>query len=172
MRRACRELLFELKKAIETPGAIEGLRLATLDDLPLIAPVHAAMAEAESGVNPLEVDREGFLQRCARRISKKRVWVLVKDDRLIFKADVQAETPEVIYLEGVYVAPEERGSGLARKCFGRLCETLLSRTRSICVLANEENEKAHAFYRLCGFRCTSLYDTVFLQLEDSAGAVN
>lgn len=170
MRRACRELLFELKRAIEIPGAAEGLRLATLDDLHLVAPVHAAMAEAESGVNPLEVDREGFLQRCARRINKNRVWVMVKDERLIFKADIQAETPEVIYLEGIYVSPEERGSGLARKCFVQLCKTLLNKTRSLCLLVNEENEKAHAFYRLCGFKCVSKYDSVFLHrdvLEES-----
>jgi predicted GNAT family acetyltransferase len=85
------------------------LRLATLDDLHLVAPVHAAMAEAESDINPLEKDREGFLSRCARRINKNRVWVIVKDQRLIFKADIQAETPEVIYLEGVYVSPKARG---------------------------------------------------------------
>jgi uncharacterized protein len=172
MRRACRELLFELKRSIEVPGEAEGLRLATLEDLDLVAPVHAALAEAESGINPLEVDREGFLARCARRISRNRVWVLVKNDRLIFKADVQAETPEVIYLEGVYVSPEERGSGLARKCFVQLCKTLLTKTRSLCLLVNEENEKAHAFYRLCGFKCVSKYDSVFLQKEDSQDSVN
>ncbi|HSK73569.1 MAG TPA: GNAT family N-acetyltransferase [Pyrinomonadaceae bacterium] len=172
MRFACRELLFELRNEMETRGEVEGLRLATLDDLHLVAPVHAAMAEAESGINPLEVDREGFLQRCARRIGKNRVWVMVEDDRLIFKADVQAETPDLIYLEGVYVNPLERGTGLARRCFNQLCKMLLTRTRSICLLANEENEKAHAFYRLCGFRCVSKYDTIFLKREDISKVIN
>lgn len=172
MRLACRELLFETKTPLESQTEVEGLRLATIDDLHLIAPVHAAMAEAESGINPLEKDREGFLNRCARRINKNRVWVVVKDDRLLFKADIQAETPEVIYLEGVYVNPEERGSGIGRRCFTQLCRSLLTRTRSICVLVNEENEKAHAFYRMCGFRRISNYDTIFLKREDSASAVN
>lgn len=162
MRLACRELLFELKSAVEMPGKTEGLRLATIDDLHLIAPVHAALAEAESGINPLETDREGFLQRCARRISKNRVWVMVKNDRLIFKADIQAETPELIYLEGIYVSPEERRSGLARRCLTQLCKSLLTRTRSICLLANEENEAAQVFYRMCGFKRISNYDTIFL----------
>ena len=85
------------------------MRLATLDDLHLVASVHAAMAEAESDINPLEKDRERFLSRYARRINKNRVWVIVKDQRLIFKADIQAETPEVIYLEDVYVSPKARG---------------------------------------------------------------
>ena len=168
MRRACRELLFELKNAVETPHKVEGLRLATLDDLDLIAPVHAALAEEESGVNPLERDREGFLSRCARRITKGRVWVIVREGRLVFKADVQADTPEVVYLEGVYVCPEERGSGLARRCLSQLCEEILGRSRSICVLVNEMNERAQAFYRLCGFRCVGKYDTVFLHRDELA----
>jgi len=166
MRLACRELLFELKGALETRGSVEGLRLATLDDLHLIAPVHAAMAEAESGINPLETDREGFLARCSRRINKNRVWVVVKDNELLFKTDVQAETPELIYLEGVYVCPSERGTGLGRRCLTELTAELLTRTHSICVLVNEENEKAQAFYRMCGFRCVSRYDTIFLK-EDA-----
>jgi uncharacterized protein len=165
MRLACRELLFKTDTKVEMQGKVEGLRLATLDDLPLVAPVHAAMAEAESGINPLEVDRDGFLQRCSRRISRKRVWVLVEDNRLIFKADVQAETSEVIYLEGIYVNPLERGSGLGRRCLTQLNRTLLDRTQTVCVLVNEENEKAHAFYRMCGFKRTSTYDTIFLKRE-------
>jgi predicted GNAT family acetyltransferase len=172
MRIACRELLFELKSAPQTLTKVKGLRLATAEDLHLVAPVHAALAEAESGVNPLEKDREGFLQRCARRIAKNRVWVLIENDKLVFKADVQAENSDVIYLEGVYISPEARGSGLARRCFTQLCETLLTKTRSICVLANEENERALAFYRLCGFRCVSKYDSVFLHTENSIGGVN
>jgi uncharacterized protein len=165
IRFACRELLFELKHSLEQRSKVEGLRMATLDDLDLIAPVHAAIAEAESGINPLEVNPEAFLARCARRIGQKRVWVLVKEDRLIFKADIQAETPEMIYIEGVYVDPEERGSGLGRRCFSKLCSTLQENTRSVCLLVNEENEAAKAFYRMCGFRCISQYDTIFLESE-------
>ncbi len=163
MRLACRELLFELTEVLEISGKTKGLRLATLDDLHLVAPVHALMAEEESGINPLETDREGFLTRCSRRINQNRVWVVIKDNELIFKADIQAETPELIYLEGVYVCPSERGTGLGRRCLTKLTADLLSRTHSICVLANEENEKAHAFYRMCGFRCVSRYDTIFLK---------
>src|SRR5687767_588054 len=66
MRLACRELLFELSRKLELSSEVEGLRLATQEDLHLIAPVHAAMAEAEGGINPLKVDREGFLSRCSR----------------------------------------------------------------------------------------------------------
>ena len=166
MRLACRELLFELRRAMELREEVEGLRLATLDDLDQIVPVQAGMAEFESGINPLEVDPQGFRARCARRIEMRRVWVLVDDGKLLFKADIQADTPAVIYLEGVWVNPSERGKGIGRKCFRQLSRDLLSRTKSVCVLVNEEHERAHTFYRMCNFKVRGIYDSIFLRRPD------
>src|SRR5438874_1603809 len=47
MRLACREMLFELRQAMEVREKVPGLRLATLDDLNQIAPAQAGMAECE-----------------------------------------------------------------------------------------------------------------------------
>ncbi len=162
-RLACRELLFELRSVIEAQPEVPELRLATVNDLELILPVQAAMAEAESGVNPLLKDPEGFRRRCARRIEQGRVWVLVEDGRLVFKTDALAETPEVIYLEGIYVSREERAKGRGLRCLSQLSQTLLQRTEALCLLVNEENVAAHAFYRKAGFKFISTYDTIFLQ---------
>ena len=166
MRLACREMLFELRQAMEVREEVKGLRLATLDDLDQIVPVQAEMAECESGINPLQVDPEGFRSRCARRIEMGRVWVLEEDGTLVFKADIQADTPDVIYLEGVWVSPTERGKGIGRKCFRQLCRDLLSRTKSVCVLVNEEHERAHTFYRMCNFKVRGIYDSIFLRRPD------
>ena len=166
MRLACRELLFELRRPPEVRDEVEGLRRATAEDLDLVAPVQAALAEAEGGVNPLDRDPVGFLARCARRIQQGRTWVLVEDGRLLFKAEVQADTPDVIYLEGIYTSPSERGTGVGRKCLTQLSRLLLqTRTRVICLLANEENEGAHAFYRMCGYKLRGVYDTIYLKRE-------
>lgn len=165
MRRACREFLFELRYPLEAGRGEAGLRRATPEDLELIVPVHAGLAEAESGVNPLDTDPEGFRARCLRRIEQGRVWVVVREGRLLFKADVQADTPEVVYLEGIYVNPSERGTGLGRRTMTRLGSDLLLHTRRVCLLANEENERAHAFYRNCGYKLRGVYDTIFLRLD-------
>jgi predicted GNAT family acetyltransferase len=162
LRLACREMLFEVRRAMQLEEEVTDLRRATLDDLDQIAPVQAGMAECESGINPLEVDPEGFRARCARRIEMGRVWVLEEDGRLMFKADVQADTPDVIYLEGVWVNPAARGKGTGRKCMRQLCRDLLSRTKSVCVLVNEKHERAHTFYRLCNFKVRGIYDSIFL----------
>ena len=164
-RLACRELLFELRWPVEAHHEVPELRLATLDDLELILPVQAAMAEEESGVNPLVKDPKGFRSRCARRIEQGRIWVLIEDDKLIFKTDVFAETPEVIYLEGIYVNAEERAKGHGLLCLSQLSRTLLRRTEALCLLVNERKVAAHAFYRKAGFKLSSTYDTIFLQQD-------
>ncbi len=78
---------------------------------------------------------------------------------------MQADTPEVIYLEGIWVAPPERGTGAGREYMTELCRRMLARTRSVCLLVNEENERAHLFYRSCGFRLRSVYDSIFLRRD-------
>ncbi len=142
------------------------LRLATVDDLEIVLPVNAYMVMAETGVNPMEADPAGFRRRWNRRIEQKRVWVWVKDDRLIFNADVMLETPDCIYLEGVYVSPEERGKGYGRRGLSQLSRHLMAQTKSLCLLVNEENVMAQNFYEKAGFRPTACYDTIFLHRQN------
>ena len=162
----CRELLFEQRWPVEVREAVRGLRQATLDDLNLIMPVHAEMAFEESGVNPLERDAVGFRLRCARRIEQGRVWVWVEKGRLLFKADIVSDTPEGIYLEGIYVNPAERGRGYGLRCLSQLSRNLLARTKAICLLVNERNWKAQAFYLSAGYKLRGSYDTIFLNQQN------
>ena len=165
-----RELLFEQRRTVleqrrsEKRNTVHALRLATLEDLSLVMTTHARMACEELGlVDPIVADPKGFPERCARRIEQRRVWVLLENGALIFKADIVADTPEAIYLEGIYVNPEKRGQGYGLSCLTELSRTLLTRTRSICLLVNERNRKAHAFYRRAGFRLQSHYTTIYLK---------
>lgn len=165
MRLACREVLFELRHQIEVEQNVPGLRLATLQELDLIVPVQAKMAEEESGMNPLESDAEGFRKRCQRRIEQGRSWVLVENGELLFKADIIADTQEVIYLEGIWSNEKVRGTGVAANCMSQLANELLQRTKAISLLVDERNMRAQKFYRNCGFRFLSTYDTIFLEQE-------
>lgn len=162
-RRLCRELLLEQRWPVEAREAVAGLRLATAGDLGPILPVHAGLVEEESGVNPLDTDPRGFRERCLRRIGRGRTWVVTEGGRLLFKAEVQAETPETTYVEGVHVAPERRGGGYGLRCLSQLTRALLRRSDSVCLLVNELNAPARAFYRKAGYRQRGLYDTIFLR---------
>lgn len=162
-RRFCTELLLEQRWPIETSTEPAPLRLATVDDLEELAAINAAMACNESGVNPLEVDPEGFRARLVRRIEMGRIWVWVEGGRLIFKADVMAEAPGYIYLEGVYVNPDVRRKGYGRRAMSQLSSILLARTETLCLLVNEQNKEAQAFFFKAGYKLRSCYDTIFLQ---------
>jgi predicted GNAT family acetyltransferase len=162
-RLLCREMLLEQRWPVAVQDEVKGLRLATAEDLELVVPVQAEMAYEESGVNPLERDPEGFRRRCARRIEMGRVWVWVEEGRLIFKADIISETLEVIYLEGVWVNPSERGKGYGLRCMSQLGRELLARAGSLSVLVNERNSKALSLYRRAGYKPRGCYDTIYLQ---------
>ncbi len=166
-RLACRELLFELHPSVMPKQSAPELRLATSEDLELVMPVQAQMAFEESGVNPMEKDPEGFRLRCLRRIHQGRTWVWVENNELIFKADIMADTPEVIYLEGIWVNSKARGQGIGMRCMSQLACTLLKQTKSICLLVNEQNEDVHRFYQKAGYKVVSRYDTIFLEQENS-----
>ena len=162
-RRIGRELLLEQQLPIRAHDPVPGLRPATLENLAQVTRVQGEMALAAGGINPLEADPLGFNKRCARRIEQERVWIWVADGRLIFKADIISDTPEVIYLEGIYVDPESRGQGCGTRCMLQLSQTLLQRTAALCVLVNEESLSARRFFEKVGFRQRSHYGTIFLE---------
>lgn len=164
-RLYCRELLFEQRWPVEVKQAVPGLRLATMNDLDLIVPVHAQTVFDESGIDPLQVDPEGFRQRCARRIEQGQSWVWIENGRLIFKAEVITDTSLVMYLEGVWVDPQERGKGIGTRCMSQLSRSLLSRSSSVCLLVNEKFQRAQAFYKKAGYKFISYYDTIFLSQQ-------
>jgi uncharacterized protein len=165
-RLACREWLYELSWPTAPHGPASSLRPATADELELVMPIQADLAFAESGVNPMHVDPKGFRARCLRRIEQERTWVVVQDDRLIFKADVISKTSAVVYLEGIWIRDERRNNGEGVRFMNELTHKLLDETKSICLLVNETNERAQGFYRKCGFRFRATYETIFLPRKE------
>jgi predicted GNAT family acetyltransferase len=163
LRLAARERLYQQSWPVVVREPVPGLRLATLDDLDLIVPVHALTVIDESGVNPLETDPEGFRKRCARRIEMGRTWVFIDEGKVVFKAEVVSQSPEVTYVEGVWVAPGERGKGIGMRCMSILGRNLLQRSESITLLVNERNREAQAFYTRAGYRFICNYETIFLR---------
>jgi ribosomal protein S18 acetylase RimI-like enzyme len=162
-RMVCRELLLEQKKPMADIAPVSELRPATLNELDQVAEVNASMAFEECGSNPLHRDPTGFRERVARRIQQGRIWTLVQDGQLIFKADIIAETPLATYLEGIQVHPDWRAKGYGRRCLTQLARTLLARSQSICLTLGQENQKALAFYSKAGYQFNSHYETIYLR---------
>jgi GNAT superfamily N-acetyltransferase len=165
-RLACRELLFELRWPFEVYDPLPGLSTATAEHLNQIMTIQAELAFQESGVNPLDIDPEGFRRRCLRRIEQGRTWILCENGSLIFKAEVMSKAGDVIYLEGVWVREDRRKDRLGLRCMSELSQKLLQDVKSICLLVNEANKPAQAFYRKCGFKFRATYETIFLSRKE------
>lgn len=161
-RIACTELLFEVAFPFPVQDCEWNVRQASAAELNEIAEAHAALAIMESEVDPMATDRDGFLKRVARRIEQGRTFVVFENGKLIFKADVVAETEDVVYLEGVYVAPECRGRGIGSKCLSSLTLQLLRRAKTICLLSNINYIEAHLSYLKAGYKNTDSCTTYFV----------
>jgi uncharacterized protein len=156
------DVLYEFNGTTSLAHGIEGLRAATRENLEQVVAAHAQMVLAETGVNPLEEDADGFRERCGRRIARNQVWVLVRNGELIFKADIVAETAAAFYLEGVWVNPAERSKGYGTLCFGELSANLLAKKKSLCAFVDNSDERAKRFYSRSGARCHGLFAKIYL----------
>lgn len=162
-RLTCTELLFELNfPFLVQKDSRWDIRLASEDELLPIAEAHAGVAFMESGVDPMEKDREGFLKRCLKRIEMKRTFVVFDNGKLVFKADIAAETDNVVYLEGIFVSAEYRGQNVGSTCLAKLSLELLNRAAHICLLSNVEFKTAHRSFVKAGFIKTDQCQTIFV----------
>jgi ribosomal protein S18 acetylase RimI-like enzyme len=147
--------VFVLDRAPE--AADTGLRQAVLEDLDLLVPACAAAYLEEVGVDAYGRDPDLFRWRTRSQIDLGRSWVWLEDARIRFKAEASAWTPGAVQLQQVWVDPELRGRGYARRALGDLCALLLTTTPVVCLFARPENEPALALYESIGMRRTITY---------------
>jgi len=161
-RLTCTEQIFELSFPFMVQKRDWDIRLAKPEELIQVAEAQAEVAEIECGINPMQKDLEGFLKRVMRRIEQGRVFVVFDGDKLVFKADIIAETDETIYLEGIYTGPEYRGRGVGSSCLAALSLELVSRVSNICMLSNVDFTHAHKSFVKAGFKSTNQCTTLFV----------
>ena len=87
---------------------------------------------------------------------------MVEDGKLVFKADIIAETTDAIYLEGIYVSESYRGHGVGSSCLASLSQSLLSRVSHISLLSNVSFHGAHKSFEKAGYKNTDECTTVFV----------
>lgn len=156
------ELLFETGFPMLAQTCEWEIRLARLDEIESIAQAHAEVAFIETGRDPMTTDRKGFLERVARRIELGRTFVVFDGEKLVFKADIVAEADGIIYLEGIYVAPDLRGRGIGSRCLAKLNLMLLERADGLCLLSNERFTGARKSFERAGYRVTGRCTTLFV----------
>ena len=137
-----------------------GLRAATIADLDVLVPACAAAHEAEIGEDPLSRDPDGFRWRTRAQIEAGRSWIWRKDDAILFKAEASAWTPLAVQLQQVWVDPDARGEGNAKRALRDLCRLLLDRVPTVCLFVRAENVPAIRLYESVGMRRTHAYRSI------------
>ena len=120
-------------------------------------PACAAAYHEEVGIDAFARDPELFRWRTRSQIELGRSWLWVDGGRIRFKAEASAWTPQAVQLQQVWVEPELRGRGYAKRALADLCALLLEQTPTVCLFARPENEPALALYDSVGMRRTITY---------------
>ena len=135
----------------EAPAPGEtGLRAARASDLDLLVPACAAAHHEEIGIDPLRRDPDGFRWRTRQQIEEGRSWLWLEDGVIRFKAEASAWTPSAVQLQQVWVDPEARGRGYARRALADLCRLLLAQVPAVCLFVRPENTPALRLYDSIG----------------------
>jgi hypothetical protein len=120
------------------------------------------MYTEEVGVSP-ELGGGGSLYRArvAQLISKGWSFARIEDGRVVFKAEVAAASPYACQVQGVWVAPERRGEGLATAGMAAVVDLALADVAPVVSLyVNEHNTPARRVYANVGFTQTAEFTTV------------
>jgi predicted GNAT family acetyltransferase len=150
---------------IRSPSGVApdpGVRRTGADDLEVLYPACVAMYTEEVGVSP-EAGGGATLYRArvAQLISKRWSFARIEDDRVVFKAEVAAATPHACQVQGVWVAPERRGEGLATAGMAAVVQMALADVAPVVSLyVNEHNVAARRVYDAVGFTQTAEFTTV------------
>ena len=131
-------------------------------DVDVLYPACVAMYREEVGVSP-EAGGGATLYRArvAQLISKKWSFARIEHGDVVFKAEVAAATPHACQVQGVWVAPERRGEGLATAGMAAVVQMALADVAPVVSLyVNEHNLAARRVYDAVGFSQTAEFTTV------------
>ncbi len=118
--------------------------------LPACAAAHAE----ELGIDPLQRDPVGFRWRTRVQIEEGRSWLWREGQTILFKAEASAWTPSAVQIQQVWVSPEVRNRGFAKRGMRALCRNLLETVPMVCLFVRPENAPAIAVYEAVGMQHT------------------
>lgn len=141
---------------------------AGVGDVSLVFPASVAMYIEEVGYDPTS-HGAGYAYRVARLVRSQHTFIRKapladgSGERVVFKADVGALAGGVAQLQGVWVAPDLRGRGIATAGVAAVVKLVRDRLApTISLYVNDYNAAAIATYTRVGFRIAGRWATVFV----------
>jgi predicted GNAT family acetyltransferase len=138
------------------------VRRVRRDEIDTLLPACVAMFTEEVGVSPLAGDGGLLYQaRVAELVTSGRAFARIEHGRVVFKAEIGAVTRHACQIQGVWVAPEHRGRGLAATGMAAVLGYALREIAPVASLyVNDYNLPARAAYRRVGFQETGAFMSV------------
>ena len=144
-------------------AADPGVRRVRADELDAYLVAAVDMFIGEVGVDPRAGDGgRGYRRRVAGLIAAGRAFARFEDGRVVFKAEVGAQSPAVGQIQGVWVHPEWRGRGLGTAGTAAVAGAVVAGGRTASLYVNSYNTVARAAYARVGFREVGTFATVLL----------
>jgi len=131
------------------------VRRVRKDELQTIMPACVAMFTEEVGVSPLAGDGGLLYQaRVAELVGAGRSFARFDaDGKVVFKAEIGAATDRACQIQGVWVAPEHRGRGIAAPGMAAVLRYALTDIAPVASLyVNDFNTPARRTYERVGFQ--------------------
>jgi predicted GNAT family acetyltransferase len=131
-------------------------------EIDLLFPAAVAMYTEEVGVSPLTEDGgRAYRRRVTDLVRAGRAYARFADGRVVFKAELAVVTRRTAQVQGVWVAPQWRGQGIATAAMAAVVRDALARVApTVSLYVNDYNVPARRVYERCGFRPVGTFATV------------
>jgi uncharacterized protein len=161
--RAIREAQPFLSMNIDPLGAIDSrVRTVLAREIDLLFPACVDMFTQEVGISPIANGGEiQYKRRVAQGIDLGMTFAVIENDEVHFKAEIGFATDSVAQLQGVWVNPKLRGSGIAVPALSAVIAAVRAKfAPTVTLYVNDFNTPARKTYERVGFQQLSLFSTV------------
>jgi len=123
------------------------------DEIDLLLPASVAMFTEEVGIPPSAGESIHIYRgRVAELVRAGRALARIENGEVLFKAEIGASSPQACQVQGVWVDPRHRGSGLAAPGMAAVVQYARAKVSPIVSLyVNDYNTAARRAYRSVGF---------------------
>lgn len=152
--------------ALDGPPAVAPdprVRALVIDELETLYPASVAMFSEEVGVDPEAGGSLNYRARVSQLLTLGWAFALVEDGQVLFKAEVGAATQHACQLQGVWVHPDLRGTGLSAPALAAVVELVRRDVAPVVTLyVNGHNRAARALYDRVGFTQVATFSSILL----------
>jgi predicted GNAT family acetyltransferase len=138
------------------------VRRVSIDELDVLLPASIAMFTEEVGVSPVAADGGALYRaRVHELVDSGRSFARIENGRVLFKAEVGAVTSAACQIQGVWVDPAFRGTGLSVGGMAAVVEECLrSIAPAVSLYVNDFNVPARHAYERVGFTTVGTFMSV------------